>query len=78
MYVQWIAPRTDELRHVISHAMLSNNDYLSTGNLTIILLPQNTALEFMMAEQMANKINGLASRSLKNLTVGGDNFSACT
>lgn len=34
VYVQWIAPRTDELRHVISHALLSNYDYLSTGDLT--------------------------------------------
>lgn len=34
VHVQQIAPRTDELWHVISHVSLSNNDYLSTGNLT--------------------------------------------
>lgn len=31
---QWMVPRTDELRQVISHALLSNYDCLSTGNLT--------------------------------------------
>lgn len=31
---QWIVPRTDELRQVISHALLSSYDCLSTGNLT--------------------------------------------
>lgn len=34
VYVQWIAPRTDELRHVISQTLFSNNDYSSTGRLT--------------------------------------------